>query len=94
MPAAQGAGRLMLGTGSEGILEVPGRQSVKRFQCFRLLGAIRQNPFSLCRTTRRFAERILLNESALVQSSLQFKQRPSAALVQRIGLFRHQTSLG
>ena len=34
MPAAQGAGRLMLGTGSEGILEVPGRQSVKRFQCF------------------------------------------------------------
>ena len=86
--AAQGAGRLMSGTGSEGILKVLRSPISQEVPMFRLLGAIRQNPFSLCRTRRRFAERILLNESALVQSSLQFKQRPSAALVQRIGLFR------
>src|SRR5436309_15592459 len=81
----------MSGTGSEGILEVLHSPISQEVPMFRLLGAIRQNPFSLCRTARRFAERILLSASALVQSSLQLRQRPSAALVHRSGLFAPQT---
>src|SRR5438445_13507713 len=81
----------MSGTGSEGILEVLHSPISQEVPMFRLLGAIRQNLFSLCRTTRRFAERILLSTSAPVQRSLQFRQRPSAPLVQRIGIFRPLT---